>query len=74
MLINDTKPIFVVVLRETERWTVEVEWPDGTIEEAVSAKSASAARNWINQSSRVWIEHRTAEIPTLLSWEGTALS
>jgi hypothetical protein len=26
------KPIFCLVLREGERWQVEAEWPDGTIE------------------------------------------
>jgi hypothetical protein len=32
MLIDDIKPIFVIVLRENDQLTVEVEWPDGTIE------------------------------------------
>jgi hypothetical protein len=56
MLIDDIKPIFVIVLRETDQWTVEVEWPGGTIEQAVSVKSASSARNWIGHDSPAWIK------------------
>ncbi len=66
MWIDDAKPIFVVILRDTDQWTVEVEWPDGTIEQALSVKSALAARNWISQNSQAWIKGRTASIPASL--------
>ena len=37
------KPIFCVVLRDGGEWTVEAEWPDGTIEN-VDAFTSSRQR------------------------------
>ena len=58
MRIEFSKPLFVVILRSGENWTVEAEWPDGTIEQAAEVKSASEAWGWIDQSSESWIADR----------------
>jgi hypothetical protein len=55
---QNSKPIFAVILRDGDQWTVEAEWPDGTIEQAVVAKSASDALGWINHISESWITGR----------------
>jgi hypothetical protein len=52
------KPIFAVILRDGDRWTVEAEWPDGTIEQAIVVKSASDARSWINNTAEAWVRGR----------------
>ena len=65
MSIESPTPLFAVILRETDQWTVEAEWPDGTIEQAIAVKSESAARRWISQNSQSWIRDRTAPIRNL---------
>jgi hypothetical protein len=55
---QNSKPIFAVILRDGDEWTVEAEWPDGTIEQVTVAKSASDARTWINHISESWIRDR----------------
>jgi hypothetical protein len=55
---QNSKPIFAVILRDGDEWTVEAEWPDGTIDQVIVAKSASDAWGWINHSSEMWIRDR----------------
>jgi hypothetical protein len=40
-------PLFLVVLRDDDRWTIEAEWPDGTIEDVTKFKSYSDAWEWL---------------------------
>jgi hypothetical protein len=55
---QNAKPIFAVILRDGDQWTVEAEWPDGTIEQAAVAKSASDAWGWINNTAVAWVTDR----------------
>jgi hypothetical protein len=52
------KPIFCLVLREGERWQVEAEWPDGTIELIDTFKAHFDALHWMRTQSAAWIEER----------------
>lgn len=63
MAVEASKPLFAVVLGSGENWTVEAEWPDGTIEQAAVVDSASAAWTWIHGSAESWITGRTALTP-----------
>jgi hypothetical protein len=58
MAVGCPKPIFAVILRENDQWTVEAEWPDGTIDEVVVVKSATAAWKWISHNSESWVRDR----------------
>jgi hypothetical protein len=53
-----TKPIFYAVLGEGQRWRVEVEWPDGTIEQVDEFKLFSEATDWICSQSETWWQRR----------------
>jgi hypothetical protein len=55
---QNSKPIFAVILRDGDEWTVEAEWPDGTIDQVIMAKSASDAWDWINHLSESWVRDR----------------
>jgi hypothetical protein len=52
------KPIFCVVLSDGERWRVEAEWPDGTIEPIDSFKAYFEARDWVSNQSAAWLQAR----------------
>ena len=52
------KPIFCVVLSDGDRWSVEAEWPDGTIEHVDSFKVHAEARRWVSTLSMAWLEAR----------------
>jgi hypothetical protein len=53
-----TKPIFCAVLGDGQRWRVNVEWPDGTIEQAGEFQQQSDATNWISDHSEAWLQGR----------------
>jgi hypothetical protein len=52
------KPIFCVVLRDGERWVVEAEWQDGTIEKIEAFEHQFEAADWIASQSEGWLEER----------------
>jgi hypothetical protein len=52
------KPIFNVVLRDGDHWTVEAEWPDGTIEQVEIFKAYFDALHWMNTQSDTWLRER----------------
>jgi len=52
------KPVFCVVLCDGEKWSVEAEWPDGTIEHVETFEGHSDAVNWISTRSEAWLEER----------------
>jgi hypothetical protein len=54
-------PLFSVVLRDDDRWTIEAEWPDGTIEQVTKFKAYSDARKWLNNGSQSWVQQRTGD-------------
>jgi hypothetical protein len=61
------KAIFCVVLSEGNRWSVEAEWPDGTIELVTTFKTHTEAVEWLDKQSHVWLDWRsTASVaPTI---------
>jgi hypothetical protein len=52
------KPIFYVVLTDRDRWAVEVEWPDGTLEQVHTFAEHSLATYWVATQSDAWLEVR----------------
>ena len=60
MSIIAPMPIFCVVLGDAEHWSVEAEWPDGTIEQVDIFKAHLAAINWIRTQFQSWVQGRTA--------------
>jgi hypothetical protein len=52
------KPIFCVVLSDSQQWTVEAEWPDGTIEQIDTFKRHFEAIDWVRNQSEVWLQGR----------------
>jgi hypothetical protein len=55
------KPIFKpreLKKLEASEWSVEAEWPDGTLERIGSFESDSEARDWIAHKSAGWLEKR----------------
>jgi hypothetical protein len=53
-----TKPIFCVVLSDGQRWAVEAEWPDGTIERIYTFTHHFEATDWIFDQSEKWFQER----------------
>ena len=52
------KPIFCVVLGDAQYWSVEAEWPDGTIEKVETFKHYLEAINWLSADSEAWVTAR----------------
>jgi len=55
------RPIFWVVLRDGPHWSVETEWPDGTVEHVDTFKAHSEAANWVRTRSEGWLRERQIE-------------
>ena len=51
------KPIFFVIKRAGD-WTVEAEWPDGTIETVKTFEAELKALDWLSWQSHAWLENR----------------
>ena len=51
-------PIFCAVLGDGQRWVVEVDWPDGTIEQVGEFQRQSEAADWITNQSEAWLQER----------------
>jgi hypothetical protein len=52
------KPIFCLVLSDGQRWSVEAEWPDGTIEQVNTFKGYFEAASWLQTQSEPWLRER----------------
>jgi hypothetical protein len=61
------KPVFCVVPANGPRWSVEAEWPDGTIERVETFKGHSEAANWLRTQSQSWLRERQIERPQLVA-------
>jgi hypothetical protein len=59
MPVVPPKPIFCVVLGDGDRWSVEAEWPDGTIERIDTFNAHLDAMKWITTRSEEWVQERT---------------
>jgi hypothetical protein len=57
------RPIFCVVLCDGDIWSVEAEWPDGTIEPVDTFEERSDAVDWLSARSESWLQERTASAP-----------
>jgi hypothetical protein len=56
--MTPTKPMFCAVLGDGQRWVVEVDWPDGTIEQVCEFQRQSEATDWITNQSEAWLQER----------------
>jgi hypothetical protein len=52
-------PVFYIVQSGDDRWCVETEWPDGTIECIDTFKTYLEAVNWVTALSHEWLRERT---------------
>jgi hypothetical protein len=52
------RPVFCVVLGDGDNWSVEAEWPDGTIEPVEAFKGHSDAVDWVSTRSESWLRER----------------
>jgi hypothetical protein len=52
------KPIFCLLLSDGQRWSVEAEWPDGTIEQVNTFKGYFEAASWLTTQSECWLRER----------------
>jgi hypothetical protein len=59
MVLASRNPIFYVVLADSDQWSVEAEWGDGTIELVDTFKTHSEATIWLSTQSYDWLEQRT---------------
>jgi hypothetical protein len=57
-----TKPLFCIVLGDGDLWSVEAEWPDGTIEQVKTFKRYSDAAEWVNVRSAAWLDSRLVPV------------
>jgi hypothetical protein len=52
------KLIFCVVLADGDQWSIEADWPDGTIERFGAFRAHLDAVHWINTLSEAWLRER----------------
>jgi hypothetical protein len=58
MAFLPAKPVFCVILGDGDYWSVEAEWPDGSIELVNKFKSYSEATSWLSTFSEEWLNSR----------------
>jgi hypothetical protein len=58
MSLHPPKPLFDVILGDRDQWSVQVEWPDGTLESVRTFKSHSLAKDWVTGQSELWLRTR----------------
>jgi hypothetical protein len=51
-------PLFQLVLSDGQQWSVEAEWPDGTLEKIGTFRHHSEAVNWLSTQSEFWLRDR----------------
>ena len=54
-------PIFCIVLEEGNRWQVQAEWPDGTIEQVYKFDAGREALHWVKTQSSTWVAERVQD-------------
>ncbi len=59
MPLGQAKPVFNIVQSNDDRWCVEAEWPDGTIERIDTFEAHLEAVNWVTTVSHEWLRERT---------------
>jgi hypothetical protein len=56
--LQPLRPIFHVIFGDRDQWSVEAEWPDGTLERVQTFKSHSLANEWVSGQSELWLRTR----------------
>jgi hypothetical protein len=54
------KPILFVV-KADGNWTIQAEWPDGTVKEIKTFKRELHALDWLTWQSQTWLAWREAD-------------
>jgi hypothetical protein len=65
-VMNQPEPIFHVILTDRDKWAVEAEWPDMTLERIRTFASHAAATEWIIAESTVWLRNRSSGLSFLV--------
>jgi hypothetical protein len=60
MTMRLSKPIFFVV-KTKGNWTVQAEWPDGSVEEVKTFKAELQALDWLTWQSQTWLAWRETD-------------
>jgi hypothetical protein len=55
-----SRPILFVV-KTNGNWTVQAEWPDGTVEEVKTFKAELQALDWLTWQSQTWLAWRETD-------------
>jgi hypothetical protein len=55
------KPIFLVVHNGSKNWSVEAEWPDGTLEKVKTFEAELDALDWLTWQSQIWLAWRRTD-------------
>jgi hypothetical protein len=55
-----SKPIFFVV-KTNSNWTIQAEWPDGTVEEIKTFTRELQALDWLTWQSQTWLAWRETD-------------
>ena len=55
-MARTSKPLFHISLGDGDQWLVEVEWPDGTLDEIRRFKHHASAAEWVATQSDAWLQ------------------
>ena len=58
MAKNLEKPFFHILLSDRDKWVVEAEWSDSTLERVSTFTDHTAAADWIANQSDPWLAAR----------------
>ncbi len=61
MAESPEKPFFHVILSDRDKWVVEAEWSDRTLERVSTFGDYSAAADWIANQSEAWLAARRVQ-------------
>jgi hypothetical protein len=50
------KPTFHIILDDRDRWAVEAEWYDGTLERVHTFEDHATAACWVAEQSESWFQ------------------
>ncbi len=53
------KPFFCIVLSGNRKWTIDAEWPDGTIEQNEAFDGRLDAVKWLSSQAEEWLRERS---------------
>jgi hypothetical protein len=65
MTMLSSKPIFFVV-KTNGSWTVQAEWPDGTVEEIKTFTRELQALDWLTWQSQTWLAWRETDFSSYI--------